>query len=201
MSAERHRHPEVEEELREKFRKYISGGLIRLKGKDSAIIQYLLYEGWLREYIRQRFRESGLLVSKGIIVQDENFQAGAHSPECDIILYQGPPICSAEIGTIAVVPATSVKAIVEVEKELKASEELVGKVQRYKRFTPEVFVVTYRLWQPSLGESYENTRLEVEKVLGAKIYPLCYGYGSGSGVAIIGELDRLIEDLIECAMP
>lgn len=200
MNAQRHPRPEVEAALRERFRKYIIEGLSCLMQKDSAIIQYLLYEGWLREYVRDRLKTTGLQVSKGIVIEDEAFEAGKSSPECDIIVYQPPAICVAETGTIAIVPAKNVRGIVEVERELKPSEDLVSKIQRFRAITENVFIMSYRLWQYKLGETYETRRQQVEKALGARIYCLSYGYGDGKGTEVQGEIDRLLEDLTESAV-
>ena len=87
-----------------------------MKSKDSALIQFLLYEGWIRQYVRKQLESFGFHVAKGIVV--EAFEQGKCSLECGIIVYKPPPLCSAENKTIAIVNKKQVKAIIEVEKEL-----------------------------------------------------------------------------------
>ncbi len=156
---------EEEKKLLEEFRKFVVEGLGRLKSKDSALIQFLLYEGWIRQYVRKQLKSFGFHVAKGIVV--EALERGKCSPECDIIVYKPPPLCSAENKTIAIVDKKQVKAIIEVEKELhrKNIVKLTSKIKKFKKFSPHVFMLTYRLWQEKLDVPANVAKQKIEQKL------------------------------------
>lgn len=183
---------EEEDELLNLFRQHILHGLnsgIKEKSKQGAIIQYLLYEGWVRQALRA-YAPSGISLSKGIVTRRKYYEC---SPEFDIITFEGSPIV--ESGEVAVVPHSQVRAVVEVERVLDSSvirRKLEG-WKGLKAWTPKLAVLCYGLWQPSLDDNGESSRVYAEKMMdGIHVFYLSFGYGESYFLhPVKGEVSRL----------
>ena len=147
---------------------------VKTKSREGAIIQYLLYEGWVREALR-RYAPDGVRLAKGQIVKGEYEFV---SPEYDIIAYEGRPKTEAE-SSVAVVERERVLGIVEVEKILD-NGSLASKAESWRQarsLTKKFAILCYGLWLPELKDTGETARAHFEReIKGARVFYLSCGW-------------------------
>lgn len=147
----------------------------------APLIRNLLTEELIKSELLSYLPE-GLSISKGEVIKDNK-----SSGDCDLIIFKKPVIF--QYGSIAIVPYSSVKAIIEIGicgRELVKGKGL-KRLQIKRNFAEKLFVIA--MHGHFRRTDYEKRKEAVENKLGIKIFTL----SEYSGEIVEGEFQRLIE--------